>query len=214
MSSRWLSTFNENNAKRNAIALVTLCELYFDSGTLYLSDGFGQVTWNGHTYDGLGDYGGFDSIQEMPDSSARGLQLTLSGVPTHIVVSAMNEQYQGREVILYVGLLDIDSMKWIDNPEVVWEGRMDFMTIDIEETSATMRMSCEHRLNKEPLVARYTDQDQQLAYPGDTFFDLIWQIPLSSASWGAVTVQHPKNTPSYGGNSVTGHGGWTPWNHP
>lgn len=213
MSSRWSSIFNENNAKRNAIAMVTLGELYFDSGTLYLSDGFGQLNWNGHAYDGLGDYGGFDSIQELPDSTARGLILTLSGVPTHLVVSAMNEQYQGRIVILYVGLLDIDSMAWIDNPEVVWEGRMDYMTIDIQETAATMQMHCEHRLNKEPLVARYTDQDQQLAFPGDSFFNLTWQIPLATASWGAVTVQHPQNRPSNNGSSVTRNGGYQPW-HP
>jgi hypothetical protein len=214
VSNRWLSSFNDAYSQRAQIAMVTLADLNFASGTLYVSDGMGVLPWAGHNYLGLGDYGGFDAVQEMPDSTARGVMLTLSGVPASEVATAMNEQYQGRTVTLYVGLMRVNEMDWIDNPEILWEGRMDFMTIDIQEGQATMKMNCEHRLNREPLVARYTDQDQQLSYPGDTFFDLCWQIPLASASWGAVTVQHPRNIPGNYGSSVTGHGGYRPWQPP
>lgn len=205
--SRWVSNNNQVVAAHNSMAMVTLADLNFDSGTLYLSDGLGALPWNGHTYLGLGDYGQLDAIFETSDFIAHPVVLTLSGVPTNYVSSAMTEDVQGRIVALYIGLLDLNTGQWIDNPEVIWEGRMDFMAIDISDGSAQMHLTCEHRLNKEPLIARYTDQDQQLGFAGDTFFDQLWQIALASASWGTITVQHPQNVPGNPGASVVRYSG-------
>ena len=191
--TRWVSTLNDANAATNQICLVTLAQLNFLSGTLYLNDGFGTLTWSGVPYLGLGDYGQIDAVQESTEVLAKQLILTLSGVDPSLVVSAMTENYQGRVVSLFVGLLDLNKLSWIDNPELAWEGRMDYMTVAIAQNSATISMICQNRLNRESLVSRYTDTDQQIAYPGDTFFNLIWQIPLSSATWGSVNVQHPAN---------------------
>jgi hypothetical protein len=191
--TRWVSTLNDANASQQAIALVTLAQINFLSGTLYLNDGFGNLLWGGNTYLGLGDYGQIDAIQESTEVVAKTLVMTLSGVSPSLVTSAMTENYQGRVVSLFAGLLDVNALSWIDNPELAWEGRMDFMNISIAQNAATITMSCESRLNRESLVSRYTDTDQQIAFPGDTFFNLMWQIPLSSATWGNVNVQHPVN---------------------
>lgn len=191
--TRWVSTLNDANASQQAIALVTLAQINFDSGTLYLNDGFGNLLWGGNTYQGLGDYGQIDAIQESTEVVAKTLVMTLSGVSPSLVTSAMTENYQGRVVSLFAGLLDVNALSWIDNPELAWEGRMDYMNISIAQNAATILMSCESRLNRESLVSRYTDTDQQIAFPGDTFFNLMWQIPLSSATWGSVNVQHPAN---------------------
>jgi hypothetical protein len=191
--TRWVSTLNDANASQQAIVLVTLAQINFLSGTLYVNDGFGTLSWGGNSYQGLGDYGQIDAVQESTEVVAKTLVMTLSGVSPSLVTSAMTENYQGRVVSLFAGLLDVNALSWIDNPELAWEGRMDYMNISIAQNAATIMMSCESRLNRESLVSRYTDTDQKIAFPGDTFFDLMWQIPLSAATWGSVNVQHPVN---------------------
>jgi len=193
--TRWADSNNAAAAAQKAIAMVTLADLNFASGTLYVHDGFAQLIYNSHTYSGLGQYGSIDAVSEDLTNVANPVSLTLSGVEPGLVASAMTENYQGRTVTLYVGLLDVNAMTWYANPEIVWEGRMDYMTIDIEQNSAKIRMNCEHRLRREPLIARFTDEDQQLAHAGDTFFSLLWQIPLASATWGSTNVFHPVNVP-------------------
>lgn len=193
--TRWVNSGNATAAAQNALAMVTLADLNFASGTLYVHDGAGTLQFNGQSYIGLGQYGGMDAILEDTTSTAKTVILTLSGVEPGLVSSAMTENYQGRVVTLYVGPLNINTLQWTPAPEPVWEGRMDYMTIDIQEASATIQMNCEHRLYREPLIARYTDQDQQLAHAGDTFFNLLWQIPLATANWGTVSIFHPRNVP-------------------
>lgn len=193
--TRWTDANNAVAAAKTVVAMVTLCDLNFGSGTVRVHDGIGALTFNSQTYNGLGTYGTIDAVNEDVATTAKALQLTLSGVEPSLVNSAMTEDYQGKTVTLYVGLLDINTLAWIANPEIVWEGRMDYMAIDLGQGVGTIKMFCESRLQREPKVSRYTDQDQQIAHPGDNFFNLLWQIPLTTASWGQTTVTHPKNVP-------------------
>lgn len=208
--TRWASPANATAAAASSVALVTLVSLAFDGGTIYVHDGFATLVnpVDGQTYSGLGDYGGLDTVEETTETIAKPLTLTLSEVPTGLVSDAMTENVQGRVVTIYVGLLDVNAMTWIANPEVVWEGRMDYITISLGQGKATIELRCENRLNREPLVARYTDQDQQIAFPGDTFFNLLWMIQNASAGWGATSVQYPANVPPNAG--ARGNGGASP----
>lgn len=205
--TRWASNANATAAAQPAVCMVTLIDLLFGGGSVYVHDGLGSLAWNGNTYSGVGDYGSLDVIDETTETIAKSVTLKLSGIPGTILTDAMTTDYQGKEVIIWVGLLDINSMTWIANPEVVWEGRMDYMAVTLSKNTAEIALVCENRLNREPQVARYTDNDQQIAHPGDTFFNLTWQIPLSIASWGSITVQHPANVPPDGRGGSGGSGG-------
>lgn len=210
--TRWASGANATAAAQPAVGLVTLASLAFDGGTLYLNDGFAQLVnpVDGQTYSGLGDYGSLDAVEETTETIAKPLTLTLSEVPANLVADVMTEDVQGRLVTIYVGLFDVNAGTWIAPPEVVWEGRMDYITISLAQATAKIELRCENRLNREPLVARYTDQDQQIAFPGDTFFNLLWMIPNAMAGWGAVTVQYPGNVPPVHGSMGGAGGGGQP----
>lgn len=205
--TRWASGNNATAAAIRTLGMVTLADLHFDTGTLYVHDGFATLVANGNTYSGLGDYGGIDTVSEDLANIANPLTLTLSGVDAAYVADVMTENVQGRVVTLYVGLFDVNAGSWYANPEIMWEGRMDYPQIDIAQGQATIRVNCEHRLMREPLVSRYTDQDQQIAHPGDSFFNLMWQIPLATASWGKVDITHPANVAPGGGTGGGGVGG-------
>jgi hypothetical protein len=132
---------------------------------------------------GVGKYGSFDIIDENIDTVARGIKVTLSGVDTSLVPIVMDEVYQGRPATFYVGFLD-QNLNFVADPEEIWSGRMDTMSISMDQNSAVISLSCEYRLRKEPVLARFTDEDQRLAFSGDTFFNLTQFIPRYKATWG------------------------------
>jgi hypothetical protein len=198
--TRWASGNNATAAALRSLGMVVLADIHFDTGTLYVHDGYVQLLANSQTYSGLGEFGGIDLVSEDLSNVANPITLTLSGVDPAYISDVMTEHCQGRIVTLYVGLLDVN----------LWEGRMDFPQIELSQGQATIRVTCEHRLMREPQVARYTDQDQQIAHPGDTFFNLQWQIPLSTASWGKLDVFHPANQAPFsnrGDRGADGGGG-------
>jgi hypothetical protein len=180
--------------------MVTLVDMDFSSGHVRVHDGLGPLAFSGNTYDGVGKYGGIEAVTETLDVIARPLKLTLSGVDASLVTTTMTETYQNRSCTVYLGILDQTTMTFVATPETVWEGRMDTMQIEIADGSATIKLNCEHRLYREPRIARYTDQDEQLAYSGDTFFNLMYQIPGFRSQWGSVNT-------NYSGGVGTGSGG-------
>jgi hypothetical protein len=205
--TRWNSSNNATAAASTRIALVTLVDLNFADQTMRLHDGSGTLTFSGNTYSGVGDYGSIETVDETTEVIAKTLTFTLSGVPGNLLTESLTQNYQGRTVTLYIGLFNVDTWQFVDTPETIWEGRMDYVTAELSQNIAKLTLKCENRLNREPLVARYTDLDQQIASPGDTFFNLVYLVPLSSAGWGAVTVQYPKNIPPTGRSSVVPGGG-------
>lgn len=186
--TRWVSNTNATEADKASLYILTLAKLEFDSGTVYVHDGVGTVTFGGNNYLGVGQYGSFDMVDENIDNVARGIKVTLSGIDTTLVPIAMDEVYQGRAATFYVGFLN-DSMQFVADPEEVWSGRMDTMSISMDKNTAVISLSCEYRLRKEPVLARYTDEDQRLAYSGDTFFNLTQFIPRYKATWGDKPTQ-------------------------
>lgn len=207
--TRWTSTNNANAAQKTTLAMVTLADLDFSDGTVRVNDAFVSLTFSGNTYQGLGDYGSIDVVEESTEVIAKTITLSLSGVPGTLLTEAMTQDYQGRTVTLYIGICDVNTLTFVDTPETIWEGRMDYMTVELSQGATSIHLKCENRLNREPLVARMTDTDQQLAFPGDTFFDLLWMIPYATAGWGATSVQYPANIPPTG-RGVTGGGGGRP----
>jgi hypothetical protein len=191
--SRFASALNEAAAAGNSVKLFVACDLDFASGHVRAHDGIGSISWGGDSYDGLGKFGGIEVADESIDLIARPLKLTLSGVPeaslpAPLVATALDEVYQGRSAILYLGLWNDTTGALIDTPEILWEGFMDHMIVTLAEGSGAIALNCEHRLRREPRIARYTDADQQLAYSGDRFFDLVPKIAGFKGKWGSKDI--------------------------
>ena len=75
----------------------------------------------------------------------------------------------------------------IDTPYLIFDGRMDVMTIEENGETANITLSAEtilialERANER----RYTEQDQKDEYAGDTFFDYVTQLQDSEVIWGS-----------------------------
>ena len=185
--TRFVSTTNQTEADQPSVTMCVMVSLDFTTGVLYLHDGVGTIIDSysspSVTYLGVGSFGSVDgSVQDSLSVIAKPVKLSLSGVDSSIITSAMTTDYQGRDVTISIGFLQNGSL--IAAPQVVWEGRMDYLNIQYGPGTASITISCEHRLRREPRIARYTDEDQQVAYDGDTFFHLMPYIQGFKSQWG------------------------------
>lgn len=183
--TRIVSATNATEAAKFAVTAAILADLDFSSGMVRVHDGSGKLEFGGNTYLGVGHFAGVDTVDENVDFVARGIRLTLSGVDSTFVTPTMDEVYQNRTVTLYFGFINTSTGALIDTPETLWEGRMNQMQIKIDKGSAVIEMTCEHRLRREPRIARFTDSDQKQDYPNDSFFDLLPSIRGFVNRWGS-----------------------------
>ena len=100
-----------------------------------LSDDFG-----GGTYVGVGLLGGISSVTETTEISARGLELTLNGVPSESVALALTDNYRGREMALYCVLFNTNMTA--TSSFTVFRGRMDQLIITDTGESSTSSAPC------------------------------------------------------------------------
>lgn len=193
--SRWDSSTNETAAAQASVVMLMFAELDLPSGTLYVHDGIGTFTWGGHDWLGVGQFGSVNNVQETLDSIALPVDVTLSGVETQFITDAMETQYHGRDATLYVGLVDPEDNVLLDTPQAVWDGYMDVMTIEVSQGSASITLRLENRLRRNPASARYTQEDQQLRYPTDTFLEYLHTTNQQN-KWGGFDTPHYDNPPT------------------
>jgi hypothetical protein len=146
----------------------------FVSGPLYVWSGMGPTTWNGQTWIGVGTLGTVSTIEEGSTVSAKGVTLTLSGLDPTLLEDVMEEFQVGLPALVYLGVFDATGAL-IADPVCCFSGRMDQPTIDISGTTASIAINCENRLVEMNVSVerRYTDEDQQLDYPGDLGFQFV-----------------------------------------
>lgn len=177
--------------------------LDFDSGTLYLHDGIGTHTWGGHDWLGLGDFGGVDLIEEGERATPYAVQLRLSGIDSSIATEALGESYYLREVQLYIGFLDAGNVL-VDDPDVIWSGRMDVMDIQAGTQSAII-LTCESYLARMDRINGnlFSDSELQSNYSGDTFLTYLPRMQELKLIWAETRAGSMGNDRSISGR----HGG-------
>lgn len=156
----------------------------FLSGIVYLWTGYGNISFNGQTWTGIGDMGSITAIEEGTDVQARGITLTLSGFNASLLANVLGEIQLGFPVIIYFGLFSAGVL--IPTPITSWAGRMDQSTVDVSGDTATLSINCENRLVEMNTARnfRYTNDQQVLTYPADTAFTWIASIQARTIYWG------------------------------
>lgn len=190
--SRWASSLNEAAADADDLRGCFLIDLAFDSGHVRACDAEFDLTFDGNTYFGVGQFAAFDGVEESLEFVAKGLRLTMTGVDTGLIGAIRTEKYQRRRATLYVAMLTQDNAL-VDTPEVVWSGYMDVMTLETGGPTSQIVLQCEHRLRNVPPYSRWSDGDQQGRSPGDQFFNMTHLVDGYVSNWGGKgTVFQPK----------------------
>jgi hypothetical protein len=160
-------------------------EAHFVTGPVYVWSGIGPIVWNSQTWLGLGALGSVSTIEEGSTIEAKGISLTLSGIDSSLLSLVMGEFQVGLPAIVRLGLFD-DNGALIDDPIIAWAGRMDQPTIDVDGQTMTITINCENRLVEMNVAVdrRYTNDDQQLDFPGDRGMEFVNSIQDITIYWG------------------------------
>ena len=160
-------------------------DLDFDGGNFLAWTGYGNLTFGGTTYVGAGDFLSVSPVKESSEVQANGIDITLSGVPSDLISSALSETYQGRSCKLHLGVLD-SSNAVVSDPYVLFSGRMDLMSIDDSGETANINITVESRLIDldRTRERRYTSEDQKIDFPNDKGLEFITDLQDKEIVWG------------------------------
>lgn len=182
--SRDIGTSNSAALDAAHVRPVTFVSLAFDSGTLYLHDNIGLCTWGGHDWQGVGDFGSVDLIEEGEQAAPFAVRLRLSGLDATIVNEALGEDYFLRSVLIYIGFFN-SANALIETPSTIWSGQMDTMDVQVGAENVVL-LTCESYLARLDRIngKLFTDAEQRIAYSADTFFSYLPKMQEVTFIWG------------------------------
>ena len=183
--SRSLSVALTNALDDEVVYPFFAVDLYFQTETVYLWTGYGELVIGAKTYIGAGSFLNISSVEETTEIEAKGATLTLSGIPSSILSLALDEPFQGRLCKIYFGVTSSPS----DYVEI-FAGELDQMSSVEEVATCTVSVTAENVLIKleRPTVRRFTDQDQKSRYPSDRGLEFIASLQDKEIFWGRATA--------------------------
>jgi hypothetical protein len=183
--SRNLTTAVQNELAASELQPFFAIKLAFDSGDVKLWTGYGDITIASETYLGGGQLLSISPIEETVEIAARGVNLALNGINSSLVSVALSESYQGRSAKVYLGVISSGAV--VADPYLVFDGRMDVMTIEDAGDTANISLSAESRLIdlERARVRRYTNNDQQNQFAGDTSLRFVADLQDKEIAWGS-----------------------------
>jgi len=185
-----ISTANKAALEAVHSARIYFVFLDFSGDPFYACTGTKTYSFNSQSWFGIGEIAGISEITDVADIAARPLTLSLSGVDSAITTPVLSRtNYKGRQAKIYRGLLDTHE-DLVDDPYIIWSGRMDVGVMMRSEETYIAQMTCEPltaRLLRANL-SRYSDQDHQLRHPGDKFFEFLPQMEKKDVTWGGHRI--------------------------
>ena len=166
----------------------SLVKLSLDSGDVLLNSTDRNLFVFDQVFLGVGRLGSISVIGESTEIQGAYVRLTLTGIPSAYVSVTLSEEYSGRLVQIWLGFLGGDY-GIVVNPTLCFEGFIDQMAMNLGET-ATISLVAEHKLVRweMPNIRRYTNEDQQAAYPGDRGMEFVMQTVEKDILWGRTAA--------------------------
>lgn len=185
--ARDLGTTNTEQVQAGEVRPVVFAQLDFYGGTVRAHTGIGDITWGGNTWSGVGDFAGVGEIEEGTDIAARGVSLSINGIPSAVLSEALGAKYRGRAAKIWLGFLNASGALLAD-PYQVFGGRMDVMSVEDAGDTCSISVQCENRLVdfRRSRVSRYTQEDQNARFPMDFGLQYIARIADQTIQWGPV----------------------------
>lgn len=190
--SRNLAAANITQSQADHLVPILFGALEFDEGTEYLHTGIGQITWGGNDWTGVGALGSVEPIEESAVLSPFAVRLTISGLATTFVTRTQNSDIYGRPMKVYVGFLSDGDL--VADPDIIWTGAMDTLTIKLgNENFIALQAESELKFFESTNGVRFTDEDQQLRFPGDLGFEYLDDMQEASIRWHGQSQRFGNN---------------------
>ena len=166
---------------------IHLLSLHFDSGVVYVCDGYKNVTYDGNEYVSLGHLLGFGDIEETSELVVSSLSISLSGVDQVYISKFLSEAYIDRQIKIYKAFLNVNTEALISDPILIFDGRMDSPSISEDPDAGTsiVSVTCTNAwVDFERRPGRKTNhEEQQIWFSGDMGFEFASEI-TKEILWG------------------------------
>jgi len=191
MARNITSAFN-TAIKSKVVKPIVGIELEFSDGTLRLWNGYGNITMtaggSSKTFTGTGDMLGMSEIEESDTLSMSGVTLTLAGIKSSLISTALGANYTNRKGTIYLGLFDT-SNNVVADVYTLFKGNMDVLNISEGPATTVIQLKLESRLVTFEKASNrmYTFEDQKVDFPNDLGFEFIPDLQDKEIIWGKKT---------------------------
>ncbi len=166
------------------VPLVQLVRLDLDE-TIYLTTAGHAISWDGQTWVS----GGLGTLEPIEDAEGdvMALQFSLPGVSAEQIAIALTAAVEGKTVRVYDALVD-PLTGVVADAVLAWTGTLNVPGLD-DGGTATVVVTAEHRgmAALRPKPSRYTNDEQQRRYPGDTSLDIDPATDAGPVAWPAAS---------------------------
>jgi hypothetical protein len=171
---------------------VMFVEMYFATGPVRVCTWNQDLLLNGNVFEATGNLLQLSTIEDGSEVHARGINVSLSGFDPTLLPLVLNDFQVGLPVTIYFGTFDSQTSQQVSNSCIAWQGRTDEPTITVGADTATISIACESILMdlNTPIPWRYTNQDQQLFYPGDLGFQWVNSIQSIVIYWNSAATSN------------------------
>jgi hypothetical protein len=172
-------------------------ELDWPDGLVHMWSGYGSIVWDGKTFVGAGKLGSVSEIVETKDGKPNGMTLTINGIPSDLLAEATRNDTQGRSAKVWLAGLTPSAQ--IDvAPYQIHDGVINVCPIQDDGTTGSISIHLEKDMyDRRVKERRNTHEDQQIDYPGDTFFEHTAATAVADYVWGGKSeAGNPRPTGS------------------
>lgn len=168
------------------VPLVVFIEMQLADETLRFCNATHTMQWDGHDWIGAGAVSGIEPISESEQPTASSVMVMFTGIDPDYVAAIRTQHYQGRPARVWVAPLSAAYVP-INNPVLVFVGRMDEPEITLGETaSIAIRLETRWADFDRPRIRRYSHADQQAYSPGDRFCEYVDRMEGVTFVWGTI----------------------------
>ena len=187
--SRGLTAGAISASQAGSVAMIALVEMLLDSGAVRLCSAAADISWNGYTWNAVGQLGKIDVLEENEGGQITGVKFELSSIPSGLLTSALTEAYQGRVVNIYVAFLSLPQHSIVNSPVLEWNGTLDMMTVSDDGKTGVIQVTAENQAFDfaRPVTLSWSDAEQQALYPGDLGLQYVPQMATKQIVWPAAS---------------------------
>jgi len=180
-----------NELTSNKVYSIFLVALEFDS-PVYVHNDVGTISHQPPhlnapvNYVGVGSLGSVSAIPESSKIAANFIDLKLSGIPSHLISTAISTDYQGKKCYIEIGLVNPTTHQIIDTP-TVFGGFIDTLDLSIGSTaSITVNVIDELVRFDKASNRRWNHNDQNAEHPSDNAFIYQKDLHEQTLIWGGT----------------------------
>lgn len=193
---RSYSTALQDEFKRDKFIAVDLVEIYMvdengNNDFIYLTNAGFDITWNGNTYTGQGDFLGFSTVSEDFDVKVGKFSIYMSAINVALVNKLYGKDFEGRKVAIRKAFLDFDPMTLdiVDQPILIFDGIVYNIIITETQATASMQVDCATLwADFERTAGRKTNNQSnwlfQRGITRDTAFEQAGYVGNTEVKWG------------------------------